>query len=81
MNPTCPTSTDNWQRVETTARAALGEPICRFIDACRGGDQPESQLIAVLHHVQSQYGHLSAEHAQRQARRMVFEPITMKQPS
>jgi NADH-quinone oxidoreductase E subunit len=62
MNPTCPTSTDNWQAVQALSRESLGEPICKFIDECCRGDQPESQLIAVLHRVQGQYGYLSPEH-------------------
>jgi NADH:ubiquinone oxidoreductase subunit E len=55
-------TTDNWQQVESLARERLGEPIAAFIDECRGGPQPESQLIAVLHRVQANYGYLSPEH-------------------
>jgi NADH:ubiquinone oxidoreductase subunit E len=54
--------TDNWNEVQAAARESLGEPIAEFIDACRAKPHPESQLIAVLHRVQSRYGHLSAEH-------------------
>jgi NADH:ubiquinone oxidoreductase subunit E len=62
MNPTCTASTDNWQYVQTMAREILGEPICAFIDECRRGPQPASQLIAVLHRVQAKYGYLNAAH-------------------
>ncbi len=58
----CECSTDNWQYVENMSREVLGEPICRFIDECRRDPQPESQLIAVLHRVQGQYGWLNAAH-------------------
>ena len=56
------TSTDNWQEVQAAAREALGDEIAEFIEACRRGPEPESQLIAVLHRVQDRYGHLSGEH-------------------
>ena len=58
----CTCSTDNWQYVENMSREVLGEPICRFIDECRRQPQPESQLIAILHRVQGQYGYLNAAH-------------------
>jgi NADH:ubiquinone oxidoreductase subunit E len=61
MNPTVE-KTDNWQLVETAAREALGEAICRFIDDRRRESEPESQLIAVLHRVQAEFGHLSPRH-------------------
>ena len=44
------------------SREVLGEPICRFIDECRRDEHPESQLIAILHRVQAQYGYLNAAH-------------------
>ena len=53
------TTTDNWEAVEAAARQSLGEPIAGFIEQCRRGPEPESQLIAVLHQVQARYGHLS----------------------
>jgi NADH:ubiquinone oxidoreductase subunit E len=56
------TLTDNQEQVEAAARFALGEPICQFIDQCRQEFEPESQLIAVLHRVQAQYGYLSPVH-------------------
>lgn len=62
MNATCANSTDNWEHVQMICREVLGDPICRFIDEMRQGPQPESQLIAVLHRVQAQYGYLSAAH-------------------
>ena len=57
-SPACP-SIDNWEEVRAAARYALGEPIAEFIDQCRRGPEPESQLIAVLHRVQAQFGYLS----------------------
>ena len=54
--------TDNWSAVEEAARMVLGEPIVAFIDQCRRQPNPESQLIAVLHRVQSQYGYLAETH-------------------
>jgi NADH:ubiquinone oxidoreductase subunit E len=58
----CECSTDNWEYVQNMSRQVLGEPICRFIDECRGDPQPESQLIAILHRVQAKYGWLNAAH-------------------
>jgi NADH:ubiquinone oxidoreductase subunit E len=51
---------DNWPEVEAGARQALGEDIAEFIDDCRRGPAPESQLIAVLHKVQERFGYLGA---------------------
>jgi NADH:ubiquinone oxidoreductase subunit E len=62
MSTTYSTSTDNWAEVEATSRAVLGEDICRFIDECRAGPQPESQLIAALHRVQAKFGYLAPAH-------------------
>ena len=63
MSPTaCACSTDNWEYVQNMSREVLGAPICQFIDACRAEPQPESQLIAILHRVQGQYGYLNAAH-------------------
>jgi NADH:ubiquinone oxidoreductase subunit E len=56
------TTTDNWEQVEATAKQVLGEPIVRFIEQCRAQTEPESQLIAVLHKVQAQYGYLAPAH-------------------
>ncbi len=61
---TCPCKhgTDNWPQVEAAAKTILGESIVAFIEKCRNQAHPESQLIAVLHKVQSQYGYLAAAH-------------------
>ena len=59
---TCVCSTDNWEYVRNMSREVLGPAICGFIDDCRQQPQPESQLIAVLHRVQGQYGYLNAAH-------------------
>ena len=56
------TDTDNWSAVEAAARMVLGEPVAAFIDQCRRQPNAESQLIAVLHKVQSQYGYLADAH-------------------
>jgi NADH:ubiquinone oxidoreductase subunit E len=61
-HPACTCSTDNWEYVQNMSREVLGESICQFIDACRRESQPESQLIAILHRVQGQYGYLNAAH-------------------
>ncbi len=60
--PACASSTDNWEYVQNMSREVLGESICQFIDAVRRESQPESQLIAILHRVQGQYGWLNAAH-------------------
>lgn len=54
--------TDNWEDVETTAKRVLGEPIVALIAKFRAESNSESQLIAVLHKVQSEYGYLSDAH-------------------
>ena len=56
----CPCSTDNWEYVRNMSREVLGAAICQFIDECRRESNPESQLIAILHRVQGQYGYLNA---------------------
>jgi NADH:ubiquinone oxidoreductase subunit E len=53
------TRTDNWKKVERTAKAALTESIVAFIEGRRGEPHPESNLIAVLHMVQGHFGYLS----------------------
>jgi NADH:ubiquinone oxidoreductase subunit E len=55
-------TTDNWEQVQATAKQVLGPAIVEVIDQVRGGPQPESQLIAVLHKVQAQYGYLAPAH-------------------
>ena len=55
-------NTDNWNEVEAAAKLVLGEPIVAAIEKYRGAPHSESQLIAVLHKVQAQYGYLSATH-------------------
>ena len=60
------TTTDNWEDVEATAKRVLGEEIVAFIDECRAGSESraerDSQLIAVLHKVQAQFGYLAEAH-------------------
>ena len=55
-------TTDNREQVMAESRAALTPEIVAFIEACRQQPHPESQLIAVLHHVQGQFGYLSSPH-------------------
>ncbi len=52
------TTTDNWEHVAKAAQVILGEDIVAFIEECRQGTEPESQLIAVLHKVQAKFGYL-----------------------
>ena len=59
----CPNHcTDNWEQVEAAAKLVLGEPIVAAIEVFRGQQHSESQLIAVLHKVQAQFGYLSDSH-------------------
>ena len=55
------TNTDNRQQVEAAAKAVLPEDVVRFIQTCRQGPEPASQLIAVLHRVQQRLGYLGTE--------------------
>jgi NADH:ubiquinone oxidoreductase subunit E len=55
------TTTDNWAQVERLSRAALPESIVKFIETCRQGPHPESQLISILHKVQGHFGYLGEE--------------------
>ena len=62
MSTNTGTNTDNWQEVQAQAQRVLGEPIVQFIAECNAGSEPQSQLIAVLHKVQAQYGYLAEAH-------------------
>ena len=53
--------TDNWEQVETASKSVLPEDVVRFIEEVRRAPQPESQLISVLHKVQSHFGYLGRE--------------------
>lgn len=55
------TKTNNWNEVEAASKAALPSDIVAYIERCRGGPHPESQLINVLHRIQEHFGHLGAE--------------------
>jgi NADH:ubiquinone oxidoreductase subunit E len=55
-------NTDNWEQVEAAAKLVLGEPIVAAIEKYRGQPHSESQLIAVLHKVQAEFGYLSDSH-------------------
>lgn len=56
------TTTDNWPEVEATARRVLGDDLAAAIDAFHREPHPESQLIAVLHRVQTRFGYLGEAH-------------------
>jgi NADH:ubiquinone oxidoreductase subunit E len=53
---------DNWSEVEAAAKLVLGQPIVALIETYRAQPHPESQLIAVLHRVQSEFGYLAEAH-------------------
>jgi NADH-quinone oxidoreductase E subunit len=55
-------NTDNWEQVEAASKLVLGEAIVAAIEKYRRQPHSESQLIAVLHKVQAQYGYLSDSH-------------------
>ena len=50
---------------EPTAQAALGDEIAAYIEQCRVTPEPQSQLIAVLHQVQAQFGYLGRRPTRR----------------
>lgn len=54
--------TDNWEQVEAAAKLVLGERLVDYIEQVRAKPNPESQLIAVLHKVQAECGHLAEAH-------------------
>ena len=56
------TCTDNWEQVQAASKLVLGEAVAALIEQCRNEPHPESQLIAVLHKVQSQFGYLAETH-------------------
>jgi NADH:ubiquinone oxidoreductase subunit E len=56
------TGTDNWGQVEAASKFVLGAEVVALIEKCRREPHGESQLIAVLHKVQSQFGYLSETH-------------------
>ncbi len=52
------TTTDNWSEIEAASRAALPADVLDYIDSVNTGPEPHSQLISVLHMVQTHFGHL-----------------------
>jgi NADH:ubiquinone oxidoreductase subunit E len=54
-------TTDNWDEIQAVAKAALTEPIVQYIEKCNGGPEPTSQLISVLHKVQTHFGFLGPQ--------------------
>jgi len=71
------TGTDNWGQVEAAAKFVLGEAVVALIEKCRREPHGESQLIAVLHKVQSQYGYLSETHLDAVAQLMQVPAATV----
>jgi NADH:ubiquinone oxidoreductase subunit E len=60
---TCPCqTTDNWEQVQAAAKLVLGDAIVAAIEKYRSQPHSESQLIAVLHKVQAQFGYISESH-------------------
>ena len=55
----CPV-TDNWTDVRAAAEAVLTPKVVAFIAECRTQPHAESQLIEILHRVQSHFGYLGA---------------------
>ena len=51
-------NTDNLEQANNIAREALTPDIVEFIEQCRKGPQPASELIRVLHKVQDEFGYL-----------------------
>ena len=56
-----PASTDNWEEVKASCVEALPAPIVQFIAETKLQEHSESQLIAILHKVQSHFGYLAKE--------------------
>jgi NADH:ubiquinone oxidoreductase subunit E len=54
-------NTDNWKEIKEASEAALPEHIVKYIENCLKEDMPESQLISILHTVQSHFGYLGKE--------------------
>lgn len=66
----CTHCTDNWAELEGGYRAMLTPAILAFIDAHRTEEHSESMLIATLHMVQAEYGHLGPGHLEAVAQLM-----------
>lgn len=45
-------------KIQNNSEPVLNENILNMISECKNGQHPESQLIAILHEVQVQYGYL-----------------------
>lgn len=54
-------NTGNWEEVKAQSKAALTSEIVEYIEFCKQLNRPESQLIAILHRVQKEYGYLAPE--------------------
>ena len=55
------TTTDNWKEIEAASKKALPGNIVQYIEECRNQPHSESNLISVLHKVQSHFGYLGED--------------------
>ncbi|MCE1230120.1 MAG: NADH-quinone oxidoreductase subunit NuoE [Firmicutes bacterium] len=71
-------NTDNWAEVKAAAEAVLPEHIVAFIEQNAKNAHSESQLIAILHLVQSHFGYLGQEqmHAVAQLAQIPYAKVT-----
>ncbi len=69
--------TDNWKQIEQQSEDALTPDIVEFIRECRQREHPESQLIAVLHRVQHEFGYLGPEQLDAVAQLMQIPAATV----
>lgn len=69
--------TDNWKQIEQQSENALTPDIVEFIRECRQCEHPESQLIAVLHSVQHEFGYLGPEQLDAVAQLMQIPAATV----
>ena len=71
MNPKTNTTTDNWKEVRKRSVLALPKEVVRLImDVQKNDSRPKSQLISVLHRLQSIEGHLGPDQLQAVAHLM-----------
>lgn len=50
--------TDSWNAVRLESEAALSPELVEWITKCRQDEHPEGHLVAILHRVQTHFGHL-----------------------
>ena len=59
MNPQ--PSTDNWSKIKKQSENALPVELVEFINKCRENENPQSQLISVLHKLQQSQGFIGTK--------------------